>query len=73
MRRPKHVGIVLQSYLYRTERDAAEVRPGVLLVDWDGTNDAGRPVASGAYRYVLDYSGGDKSATVVKKLVLVRE
>jgi hypothetical protein len=45
---------------------------GVLVVDWDGTNDAGRPVASGSYRYILDYSAGGTSTTIVKKLALVR-
>ncbi len=48
------------------------VGAGVLLLDWDGTNDAGKPVASGSYRYILDYSAGGKSSTIVKKLALVR-
>jgi hypothetical protein len=47
--------------------------PGVLLVDWDGTNDAGKPVASGSYRYVMDYSRNGTNSTIVKKLVLVRK
>jgi hypothetical protein len=47
--------------------------PGVLLVDWDGTNDAGKPVASGSYRYVMDYSSSGTNSTIVKKLVLVRK
>jgi hypothetical protein len=46
---------------------------GVLLVDWDGKNDAGRPVASGSYRYILNYSAGGTGSTIVKKLVLVRK
>lgn len=46
---------------------------GVLLVDWDGTNDAGKPVASGSYRYVMDYSSSGTNSTIVKKLVLVRK
>jgi flagellar hook assembly protein FlgD len=45
----------------------------VLLVDWDGTNDAGKPVASGSYRYVMDYSRNGTNSTIVKKLVLVRK
>jgi hypothetical protein len=56
----------------RLLRDGGEAGPGVLLVDWDGTNDAGRPVASGSYRYILDYSAGGTSTTIVKKLALVR-
>jgi hypothetical protein len=59
--------------MVRRLSDAAEVRAGVHLVDWDGNNDAGKPVASGAYRYILDYSAGGTSTTIVKKLVLVRE
>jgi len=47
--------------------------PGVLLVDWDGTNDAGKAVASGSYRYVMDYSRNGTNSTIVKKLVLVRK
>ena len=44
----------------------------MLLVDWDGTNDAGKPVASGSYRYCLDYSRNGTNSTIVNKLVLVR-
>ena len=52
--------------------DKGAVRAGVLLLDWDGRNDAGKLVASGSYRYILDYSAGGKSSMLVKKLVLVR-
>jgi hypothetical protein len=52
--------------------DKGAVRAGVLLLDWDGKNDAGKPVASGSYRYILDYSAGGTSTAIVKKLVLVR-
>jgi flagellar hook assembly protein FlgD len=57
----------------RLLRDGSEVGAGVLLVDWDGTNDAGKPVASGSYRYCLDYSRNGTNSTIVKKLVLVRK
>jgi hypothetical protein len=57
----------------RLLRDGGEAGPGVLLVDWDGTNDAGKPVASGSYRYCLDYSRNGTSSTIVNKLVLVRK
>jgi hypothetical protein len=57
----------------RLLRDGGEAGPGVLLIDWDGTNDAGRPVASGSYRYVMDYSRNETNSTIVKKLVLVRK
>jgi flagellar hook assembly protein FlgD len=53
--------------------DESSVRAGVLLLDWDGANEGGKPVASGAYRYVLQYTGTEKTATIVKKLVLVRQ
>jgi hypothetical protein len=57
----------------RLLRDRAEVGAGVLFVDWDGNNDAGRPAAPGAYRYVLEYEHGGVVNRTVKKLVLVRE
>ena len=56
----------------RLLRDKSEAGAGVLLVDWDGTNDAGKPVASGSYRYCLDYSRNGTNSTIVNKLVLVR-
>jgi len=52
--------------------DDVAVRAGVTLLEWDGNNDAGRAVASGTYRYVLDFSGRDANTTIVKKLALVR-
>ena len=57
----------------RLLRDKSEAGAGVLLLDWDGTNDAGKPVASGNYRYVMDYSRNGTNSTIVKKLVLVRK
>jgi hypothetical protein len=59
--------------LVRTLRSGDEAGAGVLLVDWDGTNDAGRSVASGTYRYVLDFEHGGTVSRLVRKLVLVRE
>ncbi len=54
-------------------RENAGVLPGVVLINWSGRNDSGRRVASGTYRYVLDYSGGNSVNRVTKKLVVVRQ
>lgn len=42
--------------------------PGIYRVQWDGTNDAGKPVASGIYLYRL--RAGDRMLT--RKMVLMR-
>jgi hypothetical protein len=47
---------------------AASLRPGAYRVDWDGADDAGRPLASGIYIYRLEV--GDR--TFSRKLVLAR-
>ncbi len=54
-------------------REDMNVMPGVALIGWRGRNDAGRRVASGTYRYVLDYATGEVVKRVAKKLVVVRE
>jgi hypothetical protein len=56
----------------RTLLERSEILAGVKFVDWDGTNDAGLPAASGSYRYVLDYTRGGVNRSVVNKLVLLR-
>jgi len=52
--------------------EGASVQPGVMLIGWSSRNDAGRGVASGTYRYVLDYTSGRTTNRVAKKLVVVR-
>ncbi|RMG38502.1 MAG: T9SS C-terminal target domain-containing protein [Methanobacteriota archaeon] len=42
--------------------------PGTYTVQWDGTNDAGKPVASGVYLYRLQA----ENYTGVRKMLLVR-
>jgi hypothetical protein len=46
----------------------APLSPGVRQITWDGTNDAGHPVASGAYFYRLEAA----STAVVKKMMLLK-
>ncbi|MFQ5584064.1 MAG: FlgD immunoglobulin-like domain containing protein, partial [Calditrichia bacterium] len=50
--------------------------PGRYIVQWDGTNDAGQPVASGVYLYRLKAgdptAGPGQSYTAVRKMLLVR-
>jgi hypothetical protein len=41
---------------------------GQYQLTWDGTNDRGRPLASGAYFYRLDADGEVEA----KKLILLR-
>ncbi len=53
--------------------EGANFQPGVRLIGWNSRNDAGQPVASGTYRYVLDYTSGQKEIRVAKKLVVVRD
>jgi len=46
---------------------------GVNRVEWDATNEHGRPVAPGTYQYVLEYVHQGKSTVVSKKLVVSPE
>ncbi len=45
-----------------------ELAAGVQKVEWNGTSDAGRPVASGVYFYETRYNG----ETTINKVALVR-
>ena len=44
------------------------LEPGVHVFTWDGRDDAGRPVGSGAYLYSLRRDG----EAAVRKMVLVK-
>ena len=44
------------------------LKPGAATVRWDGTDDSGRPVASGAYAATLEADGGRRTI----RLVVVR-
>jgi hypothetical protein len=46
---------------------------GVHVVRWDGVNDNGRAIAPGTYEYLLDYTHGDKTDCIHKRLVLTRQ
>lgn len=70
------VTLVIYNRAGEVVRTLLENRPagaGVSLVRWDGTNDRGRAVASGTYRYVFSYEHGGAMERLVKKLVVVRE
>jgi hypothetical protein len=50
-----------------------EQAAGEHLEVWDGTNEAGRPVATGVYFYKLEARTGDRREyTMVKKMLLLR-
>jgi hypothetical protein len=68
--RPMQIRLVIyddRGRLVRTLRSGME-RAGSNTADWDGTDESGRPVASGNYSYALITKNGTSS----RRLVLVR-
>jgi hypothetical protein len=50
-----------------------EIQPaGRHAINWNGTDQSGRPVGSGVYAYRLDVKGKDASYSAVKKMFLVK-
>jgi hypothetical protein len=50
-----------------------ETQPaGRHAINWNGTDQSGRPVGSGVYAYRLDVKGKDASYSAVKKMFLVK-
>jgi hypothetical protein len=50
-----------------------DIKAGVVLLGWNATNDAGHRVASGTYRYILDYVQSGINTRIAKKLVVIRK
>lgn len=48
------------------------VQPGINILTWDGTNDAGRPCASGSYLLRLEITGAGLSEKDQRWLGLLR-
>jgi hypothetical protein len=64
----KRVSLVVYNIRGRVVRTLVSGRPSVESVVWNGTDEAGRPVASGMYFYKLTADGG----TAFRKMLLLK-